>query len=436
MNKALLTPLAAALAALAVTAAIAAETPTAASAPAAAPAADAQTAAREAQLERIRQLRGRRPADGLLVFYEAMTLSGLGRKAEALDALESLAGRRLGLVPQVEGGAGFEGLRDEPRFHALRRRLWDEEPKSVDAPVVARLADARLIPEGIAHDAKRGLHYVGSIAQRKIVALDRRGRTTDFAVGTAAAPLDAMLGLAVDARRDRLCAVSTNGFEDAGRDRPRNAVLCWRLADRRLLARIEVPEARQLNDLAFAPDGGLYITDSAGGSLWQWQPERPREPARRVGAAGGFPGANGVAAAPDGSAVYVALSTGIARVDPVSGAAARMAQPDELVTGGIDGLYWHDGDLVGVQNAPNPGRVIRLTLADDGKGGLRIAALSVLQSHHHPVFAEPTTGAIVGGRLHVIANSHIGHYGPDGRLQRVEALRPTAIVGVPLRAAP
>lgn len=422
MNKTL--SLAAALAALSITvAAQAADAP---------PAADAPTAAREQQLQRLRQLRERRPADGLLVFYEAMTLSALGRQGEALDALEGLAGRRLGLVPSAEAGAGFEDLRDEPRFQALRQRLADEEPRSVDAPVVARLTDARLIPEGIAHDAKRGVHYVGSIARRKIVAVDRRGKAADFVAGSAAAPLDAVLGLAVDARRDRLCAVSTNGFEDAGRDKPRNAVLCWHLAGRRLLARLEVPEARQLNDLAFMPDGALYVTDSAGGSLWHWRPERPREPARRVGAAGGLPGANGVAVAPDGSAVYVALSTGIARIDPASGAAARMPQPDELVTGGIDGLYWHDGDLVGVQNGPNPGRVIRIALVDQGR---RIAALTVLQSHHHPDFAEPTTGAIVGDRLHVIANSHIGLYPPDGRLQRVEQLRPTAIIGVPLRAA-
>ena len=64
-------------------------------------------------------------------------------------------------------------------------------------------------------------------------------------------------------------------------------------------------------------------------------------------------GANGIAVAADGT-VYVTLSTGIARLD-IDGTPHRMTQPDSVVTAGIDGLYWHDGDLVGVQNVPTRG---------------------------------------------------------------------------------
>jgi hypothetical protein len=129
--------------------------------------------------------------------------------------------------------------------------------------------------------------------------------------------------------------------------------------------------------------------------------------------------------------VYVALSTGIARVQPSTGQTMRLPQPDNVVTGGIDGLYWHEGDLVGVQNVSNPGRVVRIALADKGQ---RIRALTVLQSHHHPAFVEPTTGVVVGDALHVIANSHVTAYQPDGTIRQPEALQPTAIVAVPLRA--
>ena len=82
------------------------------------------------------------------------------------------------------------------------------------------------------------------------------------------------------------------------------------------------------------------------------------------------------------------------------------------MTGGIDGLYWHGGDLFGVQNGTNPGRVIRIALADKGS---RIAGLTVLQSHHHPDFDEPTTGAIANGALHVIGNSYVGIISRMGR---------------------
>ncbi|HEX4665579.1 MAG TPA: hypothetical protein VH207_03185 [Chthoniobacterales bacterium] len=70
-------------------------------------------------------------------------------------------------------------------------------------------------------------------------------------------------------------------------------------------------------------------------------------------------GANGIALAPDGT-LYVTLSTGIARVEPASGEPTRLPQPETVVTGRIDGLYWHEGDLLGIQNSTNPGRVIRI----------------------------------------------------------------------------
>ncbi|MBA2435933.1 MAG: hypothetical protein H0V54_12790, partial [Chthoniobacterales bacterium] len=191
--------------------------------------------------------------------------------------------------------------------------------------------------------------------------------------------------------------------------------------------RFPAPEAIQLNDLAVAPDGTLYVTDSASGTLFRRKPKETT--LTRFGEAGGLRGANGIALAPDG-ALYVTLSTGIARVDATTGEPTRLPQPDDVVTGGIDGLYWHDGDLFGIQNVTNPGRVVRIALTDKGA---RIAGLTVLQSHHHPEFAEPTTGVIANGALNVIGNSYVGHFQPDGTIKDAAELKGTAIIAVPLR---
>ena len=104
-----------------------------------------------------------------------------------------------------------------------------------------------------------------------------------------------------------------------------------------------------------------------------------------------------------------------------------------VVTAGCDGLYWHSGDLVGVQNVTNPGRVIRIALGDQGT---RISAITVLQSHHDPEFAEPTTGAIAGDALFVIANSYVGHFQPNRSIKDAGQLKPTAIIAVPLKSLP
>jgi DNA-binding beta-propeller fold protein YncE len=181
----------------------------------------------------------------------------------------------------------------------------------------------------------------------------------------------------------------------------------------------------QLNDVAVAPDGTVYVSDSAAGSVYRLDPK-----ARGFvphGEPGGMSGANGLAVAPDGK-LYVTLSTGIGLVE--DGKVQRLPQPDTVVTGAIDGLYWHEGDLLGVQNGCNPGRVIRIRLGEQGR---RISGLQVLQSHHHPAFDEPTTGALMGDALYVIANSQVGRFQPDGTIKDSASLKAPVLVAVPLR---
>ena len=380
-------------------------------------------AARRATLERIRALRNERPGDGLLAYYQAITHAALGERDAALAELKGLQGRRLGIVPVA--GTGLDPLWADPEFQAVRERLAAEEPRTADAPVSFRLADPRLVPEGIAWDGPRKRFLIGSIAQRRIIAAERGGKTRDFS--RPADRLDAVLGLAVDGRRRLLYAVSTNGFDDSARTGRRNAVLIYDLGRGRRVARHDVADALQLNDVAIAADGTVYVTDSAAGSIYRMRPGERR--LTLFGAARGARGANGIAVAVDGT-VYVTLSTGIGRVDPRDGSLARLPQPDSVTTGGIDGLYWLEGDLFGVQNSTNPGRVIRIRLADRGQ---RIVGVTVLQSHHHPDFDEPTTGAIADGALHVLANTYVGRFQPDGSLREAGTLKPTVVLAVPLR---
>ena len=385
-------------------------------------AADDPNAAARATLERIQALRKERPNDGVLVYYEAALQSQLGQRSLTLELLRSLMGRKLGLIPTRD--LGFDAVWNDTEFQTVRKELVDEDVKTLDAPVAFRLKDPKLIPEGIAYDPTSKRFFLGSIAQHKIIVSDAKGEAGDFSA--PGDKLDAVLGLAVDPARGHLYAVSTNGFEDSGKTERRNAIMRYNLKDGRLMDRFVAPEAMQLNDVAIAPDGTVYTTDSESSTVFRKKPDE--RTFARLGETGGVRGANGITFSSDGI-LYVTLSTGIARVDTATGAATRLPQPDTVVTGGIDGLYWHDGDLFGIQNSTNPGRVVRIALADKGS---RVAGLTVLQSYQHPEFDEPTTGAIANGALNVIGNSYVGHYQPDGSIKGAAELKGTTIVAVPL----
>ena len=386
-------------------------------------AADAAAAAARATRARVQALRKERPGDGVLVFYQALVHVSLGERDAALELLRSLKGRKLGLVPVRD--TGFDAVWNDPEFQTIRKELADEEPQTPASPVAFRLKDPKLILEGIAFDAKGERFFIGSIAQRKIIVTDAKGQARDFS--SPSDKLDPVLGLAVDAGHGHLYAVSTNGFEESAKTERRNAVVRYDLKSGRLTNRFFAPDAMQLNDLTVASDSTLYVTDSMGGTLFRKKPDEAK--LARFGGAGALRGVNGIALSADGI-LYAAISTGIVRVDTATGEPTRLPQPDTVVTGGIDGLYWHDGDLIGVQNVTNPGRVVRITLTDKGT---RIAGLTLLQSYHHPDFDEPTTGAIANGALYVIGNSYVGHYQPDGTIKNAADLKGTAVIAVPLR---
>ena len=74
-------------------------------------------------------------------------------------------GGKLGLVPVRD--AGFEGVWNDREFQKIREKLANEEPRTPDAPVAFRLADPKLIPEGIAYDPKQDRFLIGGVAQNE-----------------------------------------------------------------------------------------------------------------------------------------------------------------------------------------------------------------------------------------------------------------------------
>ena len=364
------------------------------------------------------------PRDAPIAYFLAWMRAEAGDADGALDALERTLDNGDGFLPPV---SWFPSLRDDPRFRAMRARFAQRLPVKRDGAVAFTLPDRRLLPEGIAYDPVSRTFYVGSIARNAIHRLHRDGRLVRFS--RPADALDAVLGIAIDARARRLYAVSTSALTRSGRDSPRNAVKVYDLSSGKLVRTFDVPGARQLNDVAIAREA-LLVTDSAGSGVW------------RIDLASGsvgaivpldtLRGANGIAVSPDGDVAWVAAGRRPVRVDLATGALQPMQPPGRENAAAIDGLYWHDGALIGIQNATTPARVIRMPLSPDGRS---IVAVETLQSHHHPAFDEPTTAAITPDGLYVLARTQVSRFNESGRIERPESLAPPQILRVPLAPA-
>ena len=361
-----------------------------------------------------------RPDDPALLFYLSRFQAEAGNPAASVAALEKVLALGDGFLPARS--LGFEKVWDDPKFQAVRTALEAKLPRLDFAPTAIELEERDLLPEGIAYDPRSQSFFIGSIAKRKIVRVAWGNIVSDFAAGA----LDSVLGLAVDAPRRRLYAISTTALTDAGRKRRRNAVIAFDVDSGRLLRYVDVPEAMQLNDVTVAIGGRVFASDSASGAIFEIPGEgapRMLVPANRIR------GSNGLAASPDGKRLYVAHSTGLAVVDLSTGALTRVANATRENIAAIDGLYAWQGQLIGVENTTTPGRVVLITLSGDGA---TVTKVQTLLSHHHNALDEPTTGVVTERGFFLLAATGVAHYNGQGTIDRPESLPKPTVVRIPL----
>lgn len=366
-----------------------------------------------------------RPHHPGLAYNLAVAHARTGDAEAALAALARYAA--FGLTADLDADDDLALLRAHPDFPTLAARLAANAAPLGHADTLWTGLDAGFFPEGAGHDARTGDLYLSSIARAQIVRI-RAGRPEVFFDG-AGGGLWSMTGLAVDGRRGRLWACTAAiapGLHGDSTDVGRSALLALALTDGRLLARYDLPGAdpRLCGDLHLAADGAIWLTDSLGGGVYRLAPGAPT--LDTAWPPGTLPSPQGLTTAPDG-ALYVAdYALGLVRLDPETGTLQRLPTPAGTTLLGIDGLYYHDGALIAIQNGVRPHRVLRLPLTGDGLGAPEVIARAL------PAFGEPTLGVLDGEALLVVANAAWPYLGRDGRVD-AEAARPPVLLRLPLR---
>lgn len=356
--------------------------------------------------------------DAATLFFQARDAARRGDVPNTVAALERLGEAGDGYLPPLDG---FERVWADPAFQAARAKLEAKLPRLDYAPMAFELDERGLIPEGIAYDAPSKTFFIGSTVARKLVRVTEDGTATDFT--TAAAELDAVLGVAVDAPRRIVFLVTTNALTAAGRKAPRNAVVAYDIDNRRRLGRFDIPQAKQLNDVTVGPGGRVFTSDSTTGAVYEIAVKGPG-PAREVIPPGKLRGSNGLAVSPDAKRLYIAHATGIEIYDLERYDLKPLANPTRESVAAIDGLYFRGADLIGVQNVTNPGRVIRIVLAT---GGERVHEVKTLLSHHHNQLDEPTTAAVTDHGIFLLATTGFARLDANGAV-RDPATAPKPVV--------
>ncbi|QTD95931.1 SMP-30/gluconolactonase/LRE family protein [Streptomyces cyanogenus] len=216
----------------------------------------------------------------------------------------------------------------------------------------------RVYPEGIGLDPRTGNAFVGSYTTGAVYRAAPGRRTAEVFLPAGADGRHTANGLKVD-RAGRLWVIdSTSGVD------------VYDVRDRALLTRFQVPgdEPRFANDLAIAPDGTAYLTDSTRAVVYAVTPadlarargkvaslrvshdlsavRDPRSPAAYT--------LNGIVADPAGRYLLVVDMTGggLYRIDLASGAVRQVALHGGDLKHG-DGLELAHGTLWAAHNTVN-----------------------------------------------------------------------------------
>lgn len=350
------------------------------------------------QIAIVERLKAVVPDRGAVLYFLAAANQHLGETREALGLLKECLALREGFDPS--GEPAFLGLKGTKEFDDMVASVHRDFPPVAEARLAFVTEEKDLVPEGLAYDANQNLFYLSSLNRKKIVKIDAEGRTSDFVPGDRYGLLP-VLGIRLDPTDGTIWA---DTFEDAGR----TALLHFD-ASGKLLGRYAPRDSVKhgFNDLIVRKNGEVITTDSLSNQVFRFDRQSGSFTPLAVYRTLFYP--NGIALADDDRALYVADAVGVLKIDLLDGTSHDVDAGARSTLAGADGLYWHNGSLIAVQNGIGAPRIAAFKLSPDGN---RVTRTTVLENRTQ-FTVLPTMGAIRGNDFYFIANSQVDNLNGD-----------------------
>jgi sugar lactone lactonase YvrE len=382
-----------------------------------------------AKISRLAQLL---PDDAETAFRQAAASALTGRTADAGRLLRRLT--TFQACFDLAGNPDFAAVRGSAAFRSTVAAMEALKKTPVGTATVAfRLPERDFVPEAVAWDAGTKSFLVSSVQRRKVVRVGKDGIAREL-VPEGRDGLGSALGIEVDAPRRILYVCSTTLKQSRGarkEELDRAALLAFHADSGKLLGRWPLGGGRpghSCDSLAVSSRGEVYVSDGMTGEVSRLR--RGDKTLETFLPAGVLLSAQSPAFAPGEKVLFIPdYARGIFRVDLATRKAVLLPAPKDVDLSGVDGLVFHRGSLIAVQNGLEPARVLRLRLSS---GLDHIEKVETL-ARALPAFDDPTLATVVDDTLYYVANSHWNKFDDDGRLHSPEKLAGPVVLKMPLQ---
>jgi len=315
------------------------------------------------------------------------------------------------------------------------REIPSEAPEIIEehglSEIAFQLPERDLIPEGICYDPEDDVFYLGSIRKSKILKISRDGDVEVF-VPPVEGEDRGYLGMKIDPNRRVLWA---NWHQDLKPNDPNPERQLWTgiskfdLESGQLIREYLIQKTDKnhlFNDVAITQDGTVYFTSFAYGMIYTIDSvtDEIEEFLRMPEGVWN----NGIDITPDDKYLFVVGSDRIFRVDLETKEFLDLPAPEGEILGWGDGLYFEDGNLLAItghrEDEHVVNRVVRLRLSEALD---RITEIEVLDQDH-PLYSNPTTGAIADDWFYYIATAQFEKFDEEGNLAPWDELSDTYIL--------
>jgi hypothetical protein len=360
------------------------------------------------------------PDRGAALFLLARRYARLGDLTKALALLKECVALGAGFVPDPDKSPSLRPLETNAEFRELlaqERRRYSSVHK---AHIAFTVPAQDLFPEGLAVDASNRLFYMGSMHRNKIVKFTLTSGVSDF-VKQDVYDLSPVGGVHVDPADHSVWASTDAGVKQ----RPE---LLHFDTKGKLLERYASPGKvpYDLNDLVLRGTQEIFATDTEGNHIYRFDRRLHTFVDMKLWRPVFFP--NGITLSRDCNFLFIADMLGVIRVDLRTNDSSDVDPGANNTLSGIDGLYWYNGELLGVQYGTGEYRIMRWKLSLDGR---KVATSEVLE-YHTDLISDPTTGAILGDNFYFIANTGIYNL-EDDKIVDPTKLEPVHLAVVPLK---